>query len=90
MVALNTEPLDSCHLHIGELQMFSLGVGAGVPPAPLWTYTFHPVPLAEGRFFNQCIQKKGTSELGIRMFLGLPDPHPDPLVTNTDPDPSII
>ena len=62
MVALNTEPLDSCHLHIGELQMFSLGVGAGVPSAPLWTYTFHPVPLAEGRFFNQCIQKKGTEE----------------------------
>jgi hypothetical protein len=62
MVALNTEPLDSCHLHIGELQMFSLGVGVGVPPAPLWTYTFHPVPLAEGRFFNQCIQKKGTEE----------------------------
>jgi hypothetical protein len=26
----------------------------------------------------------------IRMFLGLPDPHPDPLVTITDPDPSII
>ncbi len=26
------------------------------------------------------------------MFLGLPDPHPDPLVTRTDPaqDPSII
>ncbi len=22
----------------------------------------------------------------IRMFLGLPDPHPDPLVTSTDPD----
>ncbi len=28
----------------------------------------------------------------IRMYLGLPDPHPDPLVTSTDPapDPSII
>ncbi len=25
---------------------------------------------------------------GIRMFLGLPDLHPDPLVTTTDPDPS--
>ena len=23
----------------------------------------------------------------IRMFLGLPDPHTDPLVTSTDPDP---
>jgi hypothetical protein len=23
-------------------------------------------------------------------FLGLPDPHPDPLITSTDPDPSII
>jgi hypothetical protein len=22
----------------------------------------------------------------IRMFLGLPDPHSDPLVTSTDPD----
>ncbi len=28
--------------------------------------------------------------LRIRMFLGLPDPHPDPLVTITDPDSSII
>jgi hypothetical protein len=26
----------------------------------------------------------------IRMFLSLPDPHPDPLVTSTDPDPFII
>jgi hypothetical protein len=28
----------------------------------------------------------------LRMFLGLPDPHSDPLVTSTDParDPSII
>jgi hypothetical protein len=28
----------------------------------------------------------------IRMFFVLPDPHPDPLVTSTDPapDPSII
>ncbi len=26
----------------------------------------------------------------IRMFLGLPDPHPDPLVTGTDPDPDRI
>jgi hypothetical protein len=24
------------------------------------------------------------------MFLALPDPHPDPLVRDTDPDPSII
>ncbi len=35
-----------------------------------------------------------VSVLGIQihMFLGLPDPHPDPLVTCTDPapDPSII
>ncbi len=23
-------------------------------------------------------------------FCGLPDPHPDPFVTSTDPDPSII
>jgi hypothetical protein len=22
------------------------------------------------------------------MFLGLPDPHPDPLITSTDPDPA--
>jgi hypothetical protein len=26
----------------------------------------------------------------IHMFLGLPDPHPDPLVRDTDPDLSII
>jgi hypothetical protein len=23
----------------------------------------------------------------VHMFLGLPDPHPDPLVRDTDPDP---
>ncbi len=28
--------------------------------------------------------------LRIRIFLDLPDPHPDPLVTSTDPDSSII
>ncbi len=27
---------------------------------------------------------------GIHMFLGLADPHPDPLVRYMDPDPSII
>jgi hypothetical protein len=27
---------------------------------------------------------------GIRMFLGLPDPDPDPLVRGTDPDPSLF
>jgi hypothetical protein len=26
----------------------------------------------------------------IHMFLGLPDPHPDPLVKYMDPDPPII
>jgi hypothetical protein len=26
----------------------------------------------------------------IHMFLGLPDPHPDPLVRDTYPDPSVI
>ena len=26
----------------------------------------------------------------IHMFLGLPDPHPDTLVRDMDPDPSII
>ncbi len=26
----------------------------------------------------------------IQMFLGLPDPHPDPLIREMDPDPSIV
>jgi hypothetical protein len=30
------------------------------------------------------------SVLWIRRFSGLPDPHPEPLVTSKDPDPSII
>ena len=39
--------------------------------------------------------KVNVAVLGIRirrfrMFLGLPDPHPDLLVTSKDPDPSII
>ncbi len=35
---------------------------------------------------------KSVLRIPMRMFLGLPDPHPDPLVTNTEPapDPSII
>jgi hypothetical protein len=59
MVALNTEPLDSSHFHIGELQMFALSQAGEVGLASLWSFTFMPVPLSEGRFFNQCIQKKG-------------------------------
>jgi hypothetical protein len=60
MVALNTEPADSSHFHIGELQMFALSeLGELLTNIPLWSFTFLPVPLSEGRFFNQCIQKKG-------------------------------
>ena len=35
-----------------------------VGPAPLWRTEFKPVPLVEGpgRFFNQCIQKKGKTD----------------------------
>ncbi len=37
-------------------------------------------------------RKKSVLRIQNRMFLGLPNPHPDPLVTSTDPapDPSII
>jgi hypothetical protein len=31
---------------------------------------------------------KAVFRIRIRMFLGLPDEHPEPLVTSTDPDPA--
>ena len=70
MVALNTEPADSSHFHIGELQMFALTEGGEVPHNnfPLWSFIFLPVPLAEGRFFNQCIQKKGDTNYNHNKF----------------------
>ena len=60
MVALNTEPLGNPHYHIGELQLYSLSELGEVSPAPLCSLRFNPVPIKEGRFFNQCIQKKGN------------------------------
>ena len=38
-----------------------------VGPAPLWRTEFKPVPLVEGpgRFFNQCIQKKGKTDKSV-------------------------
>ena len=43
--------------------MFSLTCLGTVGP-PLWRTDFKPVPLLEGpgRFFNQCIQKKGLCD----------------------------
>jgi hypothetical protein len=38
-------------------------------------------------YYHQCC---GIHIRRIYMFLALPDLHPDPLVRDTDPDPSII
>jgi len=63
LVAMNTEPLDNRHFHIGQIVMFSLGSDGSLSP-PQWSIDFRPVPLSEGpgRFFNQCIQKKGLCD----------------------------
>eukprot|EP00090_Calanus_glacialis_P019394 TRINITY_DN29800_c0_g1_i1.p1 TRINITY_DN29800_c0_g1~~TRINITY_DN29800_c0_g1_i1.p1 ORF type:complete len:700 (-),score=207.27 TRINITY_DN29800_c0_g1_i1:116-2101(-) len=63
LVAMNTEPLDNRHFHIGQIVMFSLDSGGQISP-PQWSIEFRPVPLSEGqgRFFNQCIQKKGLCD----------------------------
>ena len=60
MVAMNTEPLENKHFHIGQLKFFGLSDEGVLGPQPLTTVKFNPVALKEGRFFNQCIQKKGT------------------------------
>jgi len=66
LVAMNTEPLDNRHFHIGQIVMFSLS-SEGEVSNPLWSIDFRPVPLNDGpigqeRFFNQCIQKKGLCD----------------------------
>jgi hypothetical protein len=40
------------------------------------------VSLKRARTYGNCYK---VLRIRIRMFLGLPDPHPDPLVTSTDP-----
>jgi hypothetical protein len=42
------------------------------------------------RINSQDLKYNYKPVLRIRMFLGLLDPDPDPLVRGTDPDPSII
>merc|ERR1719369_902496 len=65
LVAMNTEPIDNRHIHIGEIQLFALRQEEGVMYSRrLWNMMFRPVQLSggEGRFFNQCIQKKGLCD----------------------------
>jgi len=64
LVAMNTEPPDNKHFHIGKIVMFSMD-SKGNNSSALWNIEFRPVPLSEegpGRFFNQCIQKKGLCD----------------------------
>ena len=68
MVAVNTEPLDNRHFHIGLVILHSLSADSKVSPA-LWRVEFSPVPIRSPspgpgftRFYNQCIQKKGLSD----------------------------
>jgi hypothetical protein len=55
-----------------------------------------PAQCSAGWFFSPSVfsnQNQPVLQIRIhriQMFLGLPDPHPDPLVRDTDPDPSII
>eukprot|EP00088_Acartia_fossae_P024567 TRINITY_DN2549_c0_g1_i3.p1 TRINITY_DN2549_c0_g1~~TRINITY_DN2549_c0_g1_i3.p1 ORF type:complete len:713 (-),score=154.45 TRINITY_DN2549_c0_g1_i3:230-2368(-) len=62
MVAMNTEPIENNQFHIGEIQFYSLTRQGRPSASPLTRLQFHPVPHSEGRFFNQCIQKKGLSD----------------------------
>ena len=63
MVAMNTEPLEHKHFHIGQLKFFGLSDQGILGHVPIATVKFNPVPLKEGRFFNQCIQKKGKTSI---------------------------
>jgi len=54
--------LENKHFHIGQLKFFGLSDEGILGPQPLTTVKFNPVALKEGRFFNQCIQKKGLSD----------------------------
>jgi hypothetical protein len=87
-VGLEEEPVHVGHLHLVVIKEQQLPDSTSAP---------------ENRLFSFCLITIGKETvLGIRnrMFLGLPDPHPDPLVTSTDPaqdpapdptpDPSII
>ena len=49
LVAMNTEPLDNRHFHIGQLVLFGLSDTREVS-SPLWSIQFRPVPLTEGRY----------------------------------------
>jgi hypothetical protein len=44
----------------------------------------------DGKVRNRLHQCCGIRIRRNHMFLGLPDPHPDPLIRDTDPDPSFI
>ncbi len=44
----------------------------------------------KNRPWNIVFRSVGDPDRRIRLFLSLPDPNLDPLVTSTDPDPSII
>lgn len=66
MVAINTEPIDNRHYHIGLVTLYGL-TNTRTVTAPLWTMEFGPVPIGvevgqQARFYNQCIQKKGLSD----------------------------
>jgi len=72
LVAMNTEPLYNRQVHIGRVAMYALGPKGEVGP-PLWRTEFKPVPLVDGpgRFFNQCIQKKGLTDFTDGMLVAV-------------------
>jgi len=62
MVAINTDPLENTHFHIGEIQFYSLSEAGELGNRPLISVSFNPVPIRDGGFYNQCIQKQGLTD----------------------------
>ena len=60
-------------MHIGKFDYAVSKKTFQVGPAPLWRTEFKPVPLVEGpgRFFNQCIQKKGLTDFTDGMLVAV-------------------
>jgi hypothetical protein len=59
-----------------------------MPTATSVCLFFVRVPYLTVLQFGTVLGRYPVLRIRIRMFLGLPDPHPDPLVKSTDPAPN--
>jgi hypothetical protein len=77
----------------GNLPVMARAMGGAAAPQAVWSLgKLNHVAIAVGLLLSYH-SKKPVLRIWIyriHMFLGLPDPQPDPLVRGKDPDPSII